>query len=215
MNTSEQRSADEKSSSPSKLKPKSDEETVPNTPTIATRRSQRVQEPEKTVAAPLITAGSPSKLKLMPKSVKAKLEEKTTEKIDANIDDRVVEKPPTPARLKLMPKSVREKLEKAKDEVQSDEITKETHLDSPILSPQRGGGPMLTPEHAPFFDIGDNVMITRYTAIIEPPTNLIFSGTSAGRGASIMKAIPRASGVEYYLRVFNGPKVKRRESDLR
>ena len=97
----------------------------------------------------------------MPKSVKEKLEEKTTEKIEENVDDRVPEtKPPTPARLKLMPKSVREKLEKAKDEVPTDEIAKEPQLDSPILSPQRGGGPMLTPEHAPFFDIGDNVMIT-------------------------------------------------------
>lgn len=205
VNPIEQRSTDDKvaRSSPARSKP-ADEETFPNTPTIATRRSQRVQEPEKTVIGPQITGGSPSKLKLMPKSVKEKLEEKTTEKIEVNVDDRVVEnstKPPSPARLKLMPKSVREKLEKAKDEVQSDEITKETHLDSPILSPQRGGGPMLTPEHAPFFDIGDNVMIT--------------SGTSAGRGASIMKGIPRVSGVEYYLRVFNGPKVKRRESDLR
>ena len=47
------------------------------------------------------------------------------------------------------------------------------------------------------------------------PSKLNLSGTSAGRGASIMKGIPRVSGVEYYLRVFNGPKVKRRESDLR
>jgi len=206
VNTSEQRQADEKTarSSPSRSKPEPEEKSTPNTPTIATRRSQRVQEPEKTVVAPPVTGGSPSKLKLMPKSVKEKLVEKSSEKLEANVDDRVMEnsvKPPTPARLKLMPKSVREKLEKAKDEVQRDEITKETTLDSPILSPQQGGGPMLTPEHAPFYDIGDNVMIT--------------GGTSAGRGASIMKAIPRASGVEYYLRVFNGPKVKRRESDLR
>ena len=172
VNTSEQRSADEKTarSSPARSKPKPDEETLPNTPTIATRRSQRGQEPDraspsKIVVAPQITGGSPSKLKLMPKSVKERLEEKTIEKIEENVDDRVPEnstKPPTPARLKLMPKSVREKLEKAKDEVQSDEITKEPNLDSPILSPQRGGGPMLTPEHTPFFDIGDNVMITGY-----------------------------------------------------
>ena len=175
VNTSEQRSADgEKTgrSSPARSKPKPDEQTTPNTPTIATRRSQRGQEPDrsspsKTLVSPQITGGSPTKLKLMPKSVKEKLEEKTTEKIEENVDDRVPEnstKPPTPARLKLMPKSVREKLEKAKDEVQSDEITKEPPSDSPILSPQRGGGPMLTPEHAPFFDIGDNVMITGYVS---------------------------------------------------
>ena len=168
VNTSEQRPADEKAarSSPARSKSKPDEETTPSTPTIATRRSQRSQEtdrasPSKAVVGPQITGTSPSKLKLMPKSVKEKLEEKTTEKIEENFDDRVPEtKPPTPARLKLMPKSVREKLEKAKDEVPSDEIAKEPQLDSPILSPQRGGGPMLTPEHAPFFDIGDNVMIT-------------------------------------------------------
>ena len=174
VNTSDQRSANDNPSSPSKLKPKSEEEkTTPNTPTIATRRSQRVQpEPEKTATGPLITGGSPSKLKLMPKSVKEKLEEKN---IENNIDDRVVENVTTPARLKLMPKSVREKLEKAKDEAPSDEITKEnqSHLDSPILSPQRGivgGGPMLTPEHTPFFDIGDNVMITRYVSRPESST---------------------------------------------
>jgi len=117
----------------------------------------------------------------MPKSVKERLEEKTIEKIEENVDDRVPEnstKPPTPARLKLMPKSVREKLEKAKDEVQSDEITKEPNLDSPILSPQRGGGPMLTPEHAPFFDIGDNVMITGYVDrfFIVIPESIILEG---------------------------------------
>ena len=55
-----------------------------------------------------------------------------------------------------------EKLEKSipKDDGTSTEQNSSA-LNSPMLSQSVGGGPMLTPEHNPFFDIGDNVMITR------------------------------------------------------
>lgn len=181
-----------------------DASTTEQTSPIATRRSLRREEKKHETGNSNAEPDVPEpRLKLMPKSVKEKLENPIHVPDD---EDKTA-----PLRLKLMPKSVKEKLEKKgtdePDIAEPANVIVDTP-NSPIVSPRvsmtGGGGITLglkTPEHTPVFEIGDNVMIT--------------SGTSAGRGASIMKTIPRASGVEYYLRVFNGPKVKRKEDDLR